>query len=236
MIGLKNDNYLYEEVIGKEYKIKKSKYTITGIIRSKKESIMNETSGIIYDKSNFINNIPDEIYLYPKDYDNKLVLLNNLDKYSDIKYTDLSTSFKEVSTTLMNSITIILISFSIITLIVSSIMIGILTYINIMEYKKEIGIYKSLGMSNKEIKDIFYYENLLIVIKSVMLSTLFILIIRLPLNNLIYNLTGLSTVIAKDISIYLRLLEVGLIMSGIASIIPTRYISKFKVVDILRNE
>ena len=91
-------------------------------------------------------------------------------------------------------------------------------------------------MSNKEIKDIFYYENLLIVIKSVMLSTLFILIIRLPLNNLIYNLTGLSTVIAKDISIYLRLFEVGFIMSGIASIIPTRYISKFKIVDILRNE
>ena len=197
---------------------------------------MKETSGIIYDKSNFINNIPDEIYLYPKDYDNKLVLLNNLDKYSDIKYTDLSTSFKEVSTTLMNSISIILILFSIITLIVSSIMIGILTYINIMEYKKEIGIYKSLGMSNKEIKDIFYYENLLIVVKSVMLSTLFILIIRLPLNNLIYNLTGLSTVIAKDISIYLRLFEVGFIMSGIASIIPTRYISKFKIVDILRNE
>ena len=118
MIGLSNDTYDYSELIDKEFKIKKTKYTIRGIIRSKKDSILRDNNGLLFDKSNFINNIPEEIFLYPINYDNKVELINKLDNYSDIKYTDLSTSFKELSVTLMDSISVVLIAFSIITLVV----------------------------------------------------------------------------------------------------------------------
>ena len=235
-IGLHDDNYNYDELINHSFKIGKHKYIIKGIVKAKDNSMLSEESGIIFNKYNFINNIPDEIYLYPKDYDNKLELINNLNKYDDIKYQDILTSIKSISNTLMDGISIVLIVFSIITLVVSSILISILTYINIMEYKREIGIYKSLGISDRSIKNIFYIENILIILRSVMISDIFIEIIRIPINKIVFNQTGLSNVVDNGLSITFIILILSVILSVISSYIPIRNISKLNIVDILRNE
>jgi putative ABC transport system permease protein len=193
-------------------------------------------TGIIYNNYNFINIIPNEIYLYPSNYDNKLLVLNKLNEYNDIKYQDISTSIKSISNNLIDAISIILIVFSIITLIVSSILISILTYINIMEYKHEIGIYKSIGMSNNNIKLIFYLENIFIVIKSIIISISFIDISSIIFNRLIYRSTGLTDVIALNLPIVLIISIISVFLSIISSYIPIKNISKLNIVDILRYE
>jgi putative ABC transport system permease protein len=149
---------------------------------------------------------------------------------------DLSTTFKDISNNIIDGISIILIVFSIITLIVSGILIGILTYINIMEYKHEIGIYKSLGISNNSIKSIFFLENIMIIIRSFYIASIFIEIVSIPINKIIYNMTGLSNVIGESILIYLFMITISIIISLLSSYIPIRRISKMNIVDILRSE
>ena len=236
MIGLSNKEYNYEDLIGYSYNINRVKYTIKGIIKAKEDSTLSDSSSIIYDNFNFINNIPDELYLYPSDYDNKLIVLNKLNEYKDIKYQDLSTSIKSISNNIIDGISIILIIFSVITLIVSSIMISILTYINIMEYKHEIGIYKSLGISNRSIKSIFYKENLIIVLKAIVIAVTFIDLMSFLLNNVIYDYTGLNNIILLNKSIIIIMLFISVVLSILSSYIPIKNISKLKIVDILRNE
>ncbi len=149
---------------------------------------------------------------------------------------DLSTTFKDISNNIIDGISIILIVFSIITLIVSGILIGILTYINIMEYKHEIGIYKSLGISNNSIKSIFFLENIMIIIRSFYIASIFIEIVSIPINKIVYNMTGLSNVIGESILIYLFMITISIIISLLSSYIPIRRISKMNIVDILRSE
>ena len=235
-IGLNNNDYDYKDLVGYSYNINKSKYTIKGIIKVKDDSILSDQVGIIYNNYNFINIIPDEIYLYPSNYDNKLLLINKLNEYSDIKYQDISTSIKSISNNIVDAISIVLIVFSVITLIVSSILISILTYINIMEYKHEIGIYKSIGMTLRNIKNIFYIENIFIILKSIIISLSFIDVTSILFNKLIYRATGLSNVIDLNRPIVLIVVIISLVLSILSSYIPIKNISKLKTVDILRNE
>lgn len=235
-VGLKEDIYDYQNVINHEFKIDKKKYHIVGVLKAKDNSVLSDQAGILVDNSNFINNIPESIYLYPLDYDNKQVVINKLNQLDDIKYMDLSTTFKDISNNIIDGISIILIVFSIITLIVSGILIGILTYINIMEYKHEIGIYKSLGISNNSIKSIFFLENIMIIIRSFYIASIFIEIVSIPINKIIYNMTGLSDVIGESILIYLFMITISIIISLLSSYIPIRRISKMNIVDILRSE
>ena len=235
-IGLSNTSYEYEDLINYSFKVNKKKYIIKGIIKAKDNSIMADISGILFDKSNFINNIPDEIYLYPSNYDNKQIVINKLNEYNEIKYIDLSTTFKNISTTIIDGISIVLVVFSLIILIVSSLLISILTYINIMEYKEEIGIYKSLGISNKNIKEVFYIENIITMAISCLIALSIIKIISIPINMVIYNLTGLSNVLVTSNSITLSIIILSIILSVVFSYIPIKSISKINIVDILRHE
>ena len=236
IIGLTNDNYTYDSLNNYVFYIGEQPYTIKGIIRSKKDSVLNELSGILYNSDAFINNIPSEIDLYPINYDNKQVVIDKLNEYKNVKYQDLSTSFKNISNNLIDGISIVLIVFSITTLIVSSILISILTYINISEYKHEIGIYKSLGISNLNIQLIFYLENLIITGISIISSILVLFILSIPLNNMILNITGLSNVISIKIVNIFIIFILSIILSLLSSFIPINNISKLSIVEILRNE
>ena len=236
VIGLTKESYDYKDLVNYSFNINKTKYTIKGIIRGKKDSILSGSTGLIVDNNSFINYIPDEIYLYPKDYDNKQIVINKLDNYKSIKYQDISTSIKSISNTLIDGISIVLSVFSFITLIVSSILISILTYINLMEYKHEIGIYKSIGMTDRNIKLIFYLENMIVTILSVIISILLIYLLTIPLNGAIDYLTGLSGVITINLSTFIILLIISLSLSMLSSFIPIKRISKLNIVDILRYE
>ena len=112
---------------------------------------------------------PVSISIYPKDFNKKEDIINYLDKYNEDKgeeeailYTDLAETFSNLSANIMDAITIVLVAFSSISLVVSSIMIGIITYISVLERTKEIGILRSLGARKKDITRVFNAETFII--------------------------------------------------------------------------
>ena len=232
LIGIKKKKIKYEDIIGYKYKINNKKYTICGILKVKEDSVYSSISGLFYNKN--VNKIPLEIYLFPKDINNKNKLIEILDNYKEVEYTDYSTAIRDVSVTLMDALTVILLVFSSLSLLVTIIMIAIITYISVLEKVHEIGIYKTLGVNNTYIKRIFYLENIIISLISCIISIGAILLIRIPFNNIVYNYTGLSNVLIINNKILIMVLITALIISLLGSFIPIRKISKLNVIDILK--
>lgn len=226
----------YEDLIGKTVKIKKDKYTIVGIVKGKEESFYTDLSGSLFSKDNFQDLIPLEIYLYPKDYANKEIVIKHLDNYKDVTYTDYATTFKDMSKTVLQAITVVLIAFSSISLFVSTIMIAIITYISVMERVKDIGILKSLGYSNHNIKLIFYLENISIAIISTILSIVLTYALSIPINNLLTHYTGLENILLLTIKNSKYILFLSIIISLIGSFMPIKRIKKYNIVDTMRYE
>lgn len=235
-LKLNGKSLKYEDLIGKTVKIKKDKYTIVGIVKGKEESFYTDLSGTLFSKDNFQDLIPLEIYLYPKDYANKEIITNHLDNYKDVTYTDYATTFKDMSKTVLQAITVVLIAFSSISLFVSTIMIAIITYISVMERVKDIGILKSLGYSNHNIKLIFYLENISIAILSTILSILLTYAISIPINNLLTYYTGLENILLLTIKNSKYILFLSIMISLIGSFMPIKRIKKYNIVDTMRYE
>ena len=123
--------------------------------------------------------IPSSIYIYPTSFEGKEKITDYLDKYNEdkkeskqVKYTDMAAMISSLSGNIMDAITIVLLAFSSISLIVSSIMIGIITYISVLERTKEIGILRSLGARAKDIKRVFIAETFIIGLSSGLLGVL----------------------------------------------------------------
>lgn len=232
MFNLNKDKYSLAELLNKKIKINNQKYKIVGIIKNTEDSVMSDNSGIIINKQ---IGIPYSISIYPKDYSNKEKIISILKNKTDVKFTDYANSIKSLSKTIMNGISTILITFSLISLIVSTIMISIVTMISIMERTKEIGIYKSLGASNKYIKEIFILENILISLVSATLSIIIEFAISMPINKLIYELTDLSNVMVLSNNNILIIYILSIIFSLIGSIIPLNRINKVNIADTLKN-
>lgn len=226
----------YDKLIGKTFKIKKNKYTITGIVKGKEDSFYTEVSGTLFSSDNFGDLIPQEIYLYPKDYENKEIIKKHLDAYESVTYTDYATTFKDMSKTVMQAITVVLITFSSISLFVSAIMIAIITYISVMERTKDIGILKSLGYKNRDIKCIFYLENIFIAIISTLLSIAVTYAISIPINNILTYYTGMTNILLLTIKNSEYILYLSVAISLIGSFMPIRRIKKYNIIDTLRYE
>ncbi|MBR3524013.1 MAG: ATP-binding cassette domain-containing protein [Bacilli bacterium] len=187
--------------------------------------------------------IPTSIYIYPNSFDGKEKITEYLDKYNDgkkdkdqIKYTDMAAMISSLSGNIMDAITIVLIAFSSISLIVSSIMIGIITYISVLERTKEIGILRSLGARAKDIKRVFIAETFIIGLSSGLLGVLIARLLIIPINKVIYNLTSLSGVARMNIKHIVALLLVSTTLTIIGGYIPAKIASKKKPVDSLRSE
>lgn len=232
MFNLNKDKYYLDELLNKKIKINNQKYKIVGIIKNTEDSVMSDNSGIIINKQ---IGIPYSISIYPKDYSNKEKIISILKNKTDVKFTDYANSIKSLSKTIMNGISTILIIFSLISLIVSTIMISIVTMISIMERTKEIGIYKSLGASNKYIKEIFILENILISLVSATLSIIIEFAISMPINKLIYELTDLSNVMVLSNNNIIIIYLLSIIFSLMGSIIPLNRINKVNIADTLKN-
>lgn len=232
MFNLNKDKYYLDELLNKKIKINNQKYKIVGIIKNTEDSVMSDNSGIIINKQ---IGIPYSISIYPKDYFNKENIISTLKNKTNVKFTDYANSIKSLSKTIMNGISTILIIFSLISLIVSTIMISIVTMISIMERTKEIGIYKSLGASNKYIKEIFILENILISLVSATLSIIIEFAISMPINKLIYELTDLSNVMVLSNNNIIIIYLLSIIFSLMGSIIPLNRINKVNIADTLKN-
>ena len=136
----------------------------------------------------------------------------------------------------MDGITIVLIAFSSISLVVSSIMLGIITYISVLERTKEIGILRSLGARAKDIKRVFIAETFIIGLSSGILGVLIARLLIIPINHVIYDLTTLSGVAKMDIKHITILLIVSTALTIIGGYIPAKIASKKNPVDSLRSE
>lgn len=186
---------------------------------------------------------PSGIYLYPIDFDSKEAITDYLDKYNEgkdeadlIEYTDMASMISSLSGGIMDAITAVLIAFSSISLIVSSIMIAIITYISVLERIKEIGILRALGARRKDIKRVFNAETFIIGLTSGILGILIAYLLTIPINQIIYNLSDLSNVAKLNIGHAIVLITINVILTMIGGFIPAKIASKKDPVEALRTE
>ena len=187
--------------------------------------------------------IPFMIQIYPKDFDSKDKILNILDDYNDNKieeekivYIDQAKLITSLSGGIMDAITIVLVAFSGISLVVSSIMIGIITYISVLERTKEIGILRALGARKKDITRVFNSETFLIGLSSGILGLLISRLLIIPINKIIFELSGLSNVAKINPIHAIVLLIISILLTLIGGFIPAKIASKKDPVEALRTE
>ncbi len=183
------------------------------------------------------------IQIYPKDFDSKDEVIKVLDEYNENKnekdkiiYLDQAKLITTMSGSIMNAITIVLIAFSAISLIVSSIMIGIITYISVLERTKEIGILRALGARKKDITRVFNAETFIIGLTSGTLGLLIAKLLTLPANTIIENLTTLKHVAKLNPVHGIVLLIISVLLTVIGGLIPSKIAAKKDPVEALRSE
>ena len=190
---------------------------------------------------------PASINLYPKDFASKDKIADIITDYNNkqteqgkeenvINYTDLVGIMMSSVSTIINVISYVLIAFVGISLVVSSIMIGIITYISVLERTKEIGILRSIGASKKDVSRVFNAETLLVGLVAGLLGIVVTLLLDMPINIVIKNLVGISGIAKLPVvgGIILVAISVGLTM--IAGLIPARFAAKRDPVEALRTE
>lgn len=187
--------------------------------------------------------IPYMINIYPVDFDAKENIINYLNDYNKDKsdedkivYTDLADTFSTLSSNIMDAIGWVLIAFSGISLIVSSIMIGIITYISVLERTKEIGILRSLGARKKDVSRVFNAETFIIGLTSGLIGIVIARLLLFPINTLLKNLTNLDNVAVMNPIHTLILITVAIILTLIGGLIPAVIASRKNPVEALRTE
>ncbi|GGO06083.1 ABC transporter ATP-binding protein/permease [Saccharibacillus kuerlensis] len=186
---------------------------------------------------------PATISLYPKDFNAKEKITAYLDDWNEgkstedsIVYTDLAATVTSLSSGIMNGITVVLIAFASISLFVSLIMIGIITYISVLERTKEIGVLRALGARKKDITRVFNAETFIIGAASGLLGIGIAYLLTLPINIILKSMTDLSGVAVLNPlhALMLIVLSVGLTMLG--GFIPAKFASRKDPVAALRSE
>lgn len=244
--GIAYTNALTEMVISKnkDSKIvqaqKEKDYNILTHQKFEEEGNNNKSTTLSYLGA---ESIPNAIYIYPKDFESKDHITDYLDKYNKgkkesdrVEYTDMAGMISSLSGNIMDAITIVLVAFSSISLIVSSIMIGIITYISVLERTKEIGILRSLGARKKDIKRVFMAEAFIIGITSGALGILIARILVIPANIIIENLSSLPNVAKMNPIHAIILIIISVTLTMISGFIPARVASNKDAVESLRTE
>ena len=138
--------------------------------------------------------------------------------------------------TIINAISYVLIAFVAISLVVSSIMIGIITYISVLERTKEIGILRSIGASKKDVSRVFNAETVIVGFVAGMIGIIITLLLNVPINIIIKNITDISGMSKLPVSGGVVLVVISIILTFIAGLIPARVASKKDPVIALRTE
>lgn len=186
---------------------------------------------------------PDTINIYPIDFDSKEKIESIIDDYNKdkdenekIRYTDIVGMMMKGVTSIVNTVSYVLIAFVAISLIVSSIMIGIITYISVLERTKEIGILRAIGASKKDISRVFNAETFIVGSCSGILGILVTVILNIPINIVIKNVTDISGIASLPIVGAIILVIISIVLTTIAGLIPSRMASKKDPVEALRTE
>ncbi len=186
---------------------------------------------------------PSSILLYPKDFDAKEELMNLIDDYNDgveeedvINYTDVVGLMMSGITTIIDIISYVLIAFVSISLVVSSIMIGIITYISVLERTKEIGILRAIGASKKDISRVFRAEAIIEGFAAGVFGIAITVILNIPINMIIKNITGISNISKLPVVGGIILVIISVVLTLIAGLFPARMASRKDPVEALRTE
>ena len=186
---------------------------------------------------------PSVINIYPKDFEAKETVAELIDDYNSaaaenekITYTDYIGLMLSSVTTIINAISYILIAFVSISLIVSSIMIGIITYISVLERTKEIGILRAMGASKRDVSRVFNAETLIVGFSAGVIGILITLLLLIPINAIIGAITDISGLAVLPVAGAAALIIISMLLTLIAGLFPSKIAAKKDPVTALRSE
>ena len=190
---------------------------------------------------------PAYINIYPVDFESKDKITADIERYNDkkrsegkeqdvIEYTDMVATMMNSVTVIVNMISYVLIAFVSISLVVSSIMIGIITYISVLERIKEIGILRSIGASKRDISRVFNAETFIVGLAAGVIGIGVTILLNLPINAIIKKLADVSNLSRLPVIGAVLLILISMVLTMIAGLIPARMASKKDPVEALRSE
>ncbi len=190
---------------------------------------------------------PASIDIYPKDFESKQSVIDILDGYNDkmnaagdedkvVSYTDIVGALMSSVTTIVNMISYVLVAFVAISLMVSSIMIGIITYISVLERKKEIGILRSIGASKGDVSRIFNAETFIVGFTAGIIGIALTALACIPANAIVYSLFDVENVAILPWQAAIALVGISVLLTFLAGLIPSSAAAKKDPVEALRSE
>lgn len=186
---------------------------------------------------------PASINIFPKDFESKETISKMIDDYNNdndenkqITYTDYIGLMLSSVTTIINAISYILIAFVSISLVVSSIMIGIITYISVLERTKEIGILRAMGASKKDVSNVFNAETIIVGLTSGVLGIAVTLLLLIPINAIIKAITSIGGLATLPLGGAIALIIISMLLTFVAGLIPSKIAAKKDPVTALRSE
>ena len=192
-------------------------------------------------------NKPSSISIYPKDFAAKDTITAEIESYNQkqkdngkeenvINYTDLVGVMMKSVTQIVNTISYVLIAFVAISLIVSSIMIGIITYISVLERTKEIGILRAIGASKRDISRVFNSETFIVGTIAGALGIGVTVLLTIPINAIVFALTGVAVKAMVPFGAGVILIIISMVLTMISGLIPAKFASRRDPVEALRSE
>ena len=190
---------------------------------------------------------PSGISIYPKDFESKGQILTILDDYNAqmkadgnedkvITYTDFVGALMSSVTDIVNVVSYVLVAFVAISLVVSSIMIGVITYISVLERKKEIGVLRSIGASKRDVRRVFNAETLIVGFTAGVMGILATLLLTIPANAIVYARFGIAQVAILPWQAGVILVAISMGLTALAGLIPASAASRRDPVEALRSE
>ena len=189
---------------------------------------------------------PTSIKIYPKDFESKGKINEIIETYNSlmlsqdkqeniISYSDTVGSMMSTISTIISAITYVLIAFVGVSLVVSSIMIGIITYISVLERTKEIGVLRSVGASKRDVSRVFTAESFIIGLSSGVFGILISLLLNIPINLILFKYTGILGMAKLPVVGAFVLILISVVLTLIAGLFPSRIASKKDPVVALRS-
>ena len=201
------------------------------------------------------NSLPNEIKIYPKDFSLKSNVTKYLDKWNseedlvlsdgttiskegreNIIYTDTLALVIDMVNTMIDVVTYALVAFTALSLVVSTVMIAIITYVSVIERIKEIGVIRSLGGRKKDVSHLFIAESAIVGGVSGLFGVIITYILSLIINVALGSLVGISTIASLPVLTAIILILLSILLTTISGLLPARIASKKDPVDALRSE